>query len=53
MNNPLFAPGSALGNAFDDIFKTDASDAKTDKRVDAAEPVHASLNTKQTCSDVA
>lgn len=53
MNNPLFAPGSALGNAFNDIFTTDASNAKTDKRVDAAVPAQASPDAKKTCPDVA
>jgi hypothetical protein len=52
MNKSLFAPGSALGNAFNDIFKTEARDAEAGKRVDAAVPVHATPDNMQNCSDV-
>lgn len=53
MNNPLFAPGSALGDAFKYIFKTEANDAEVDKRFDAAMPAQAAPDNMQTCSDVA
>jgi hypothetical protein len=52
MNNSLFAPGSALCNAFNDIFKTEARDAEGAERIDAAVPVHAAPDNKETCSDV-
>lgn len=53
MNNSLFAPGSPLGNAFNDIFKTAASDVQTNKLVDVAMPIQPVPDNKPTSSDVA
>jgi hypothetical protein len=36
MNSPLFAAGSALGNAFNDIFKTEADDTVAAKATQPA-----------------